>query len=41
MIADYKKILSIFAARIPSTVFGPERVRYIIEHVKELQTERD
>ena len=37
---DNKKILSMFAARIPSSVFGAERVRYIVEHIKELEIEQ-
>jgi twitching motility protein PilT len=37
---DNKKILSMFAARIPSSVFGAERVRYIVEHIKELEVEQ-
>jgi twitching motility protein PilT len=40
MNVDNKKILSMFAARIPSTIFGPERVRYIVDHFKELQIEQ-
>ena len=40
MNVDNKKVLSMFAARIPSTVFGPERIRYIVEHIKELQIEQ-
>ncbi len=34
-----KQILSSFVARIPSTVFGPERARYIIEHIENLPIE--
>ena len=40
MNVDNKKILSMFAARIPSTIFGPERVRYIVDHFKELPIEQ-
>ena len=34
-----KQILSSFVAKIPATVFGPERAHYIIEHIENLQTE--
>lgn len=40
MIAEAKQILSGFASRIPSTVLGAERVRYIAEHINELQTDQ-
>jgi len=39
MIAEAKQVLSGFASRVPSTVLGPERVRYIAEHIQELQTD--
>jgi twitching motility protein PilT len=39
MIADAKQILTAFTAKIPTTILGPERVRYIIEHINELQVE--
>ncbi|MCX6169092.1 MAG: PilT/PilU family type 4a pilus ATPase [Ignavibacteriales bacterium] len=39
MIADAKQILTAFTTKIPTTVLGPERVRYIIEHINELQVE--
>lgn len=39
MIAEAKHILSTFAARIPSTILGSERVRFIIEHINELSVE--
>jgi len=39
MIAEAKQVLSGFASRVPSTVLGPERVRYISEHIQELQTD--
>ncbi|MDP2036872.1 MAG: PilT/PilU family type 4a pilus ATPase [Ignavibacteria bacterium] len=39
MIAEAKQVLSGFASRVPSTVLGPERVRYISEHIHELQTD--
>jgi twitching motility protein PilT len=40
MIADAKQILSVFSKKIPTTILGPERVRYIIEHINELQDEQ-
>ncbi len=40
MISDAKQILTNFTAKIPSTVFGPERVNYIAEHIHELQVEQ-
>ncbi|MFA7418099.1 MAG: PilT/PilU family type 4a pilus ATPase [Melioribacteraceae bacterium] len=40
MLAEAKQILSGFASRVPSTVLGPERVRYIAEHIQELQTDQ-
>ncbi len=39
MLAEAKQILSGFASRVPSTVLGAERVRYIAEHIQELQTD--
>jgi twitching motility protein PilT len=40
MIADAKQILAAFTTKIPTTILGPERVRYIIEHINELQVEQ-
>lgn len=39
MVSEAKQILTAFASRIPATVLGPERVRYIIDHYHELQTD--
>ena len=39
MIKEAREILSKTARRIPATVFGPERVNYIIDHIEELQPE--
>jgi twitching motility protein PilT len=39
MVSEAKQILSSFASRIPSTVLGAERVRYIIDHYHEMQPE--
>lgn len=39
MIVDAKQILSAFASRIPSTILGPERVRYIVDHINDLPAE--
>lgn len=36
MIERVKQILSDFASKIPPTVIGPEKVNYIIEHIKEI-----
>jgi len=36
MVAEAKKVLSNFVSKIPSTVLGPERVIYIIEHFHEI-----
>ncbi|MHB9039710.1 MAG: type IV pilus twitching motility protein PilT [Melioribacteraceae bacterium] len=40
MIADAKQVLTAFTTKIPTTILGPERVRYIIEHINELQVEQ-
>jgi len=40
MIADAKQVLAAFTTKIPTTILGPERVRYIIEHINELQVEQ-
>jgi len=40
MTSDAKQILTAFTVKIPSTVFGPERVNYIAEHIHELQVEQ-
>ena len=40
MIADAKQVLTAFSTKIPTTILGPERVRYIIEHINELQVEQ-
>ncbi|KAF0152881.1 MAG: Twitching motility protein PilT [Ignavibacteria bacterium] len=37
MISEAKQILTAFASLVPSTVLGAERVRYIAEHIQELQ----
>jgi len=39
MIAPAKQILSTFAASIPSTVWGPDRIRYTIENINKLQVD--
>lgn len=39
MIVDAKQILLAFASRIPSTILGPERVRYIVDHINDLPAE--
>jgi twitching motility protein PilT len=40
MVIEAKEILSAFAAKIPATTLGPERVRYIIEHINEIPIEQ-
>jgi twitching motility protein PilT len=39
MIISAKQILSAFVSKIPSTVLGPERARFIIEHIDDLPIE--
>ncbi|MEW5842741.1 MAG: PilT/PilU family type 4a pilus ATPase [Bacteroidota bacterium] len=39
MIAPAKQILSAFTASIPTSIFGPERIRYTIENINKLQVE--
>lgn len=36
MIQDIKNILSGFVSKIPPTVIGPEKVNFIVEHIKEI-----
>lgn len=36
MVSTAKEILSKFASRIPATYLGPERVRYLVEHLNEI-----
>jgi twitching motility protein PilT len=40
MITEAKQILTTFAAKIPPSIIGPERVRYIVEHSDNIQTEQ-
>ncbi len=40
MIADAKQVLAAFTTKIPTTILGPERVRYIIDHINEFQVEQ-
>lgn len=39
MLSEAKQILSAFASRIPLTILGPERVRYISENIHQLPQE--
>lgn len=39
MVDQAKQILSAFARQIPPTVFGPERVRYIIDNIDKINQE--
>ncbi|MEW6702334.1 MAG: PilT/PilU family type 4a pilus ATPase [Bacteroidota bacterium] len=39
MMVDAKQILAAFASRIPSTILGPDRVRYIVDHINDLPAE--
>ncbi|MCX7798185.1 MAG: PilT/PilU family type 4a pilus ATPase [Melioribacter sp.] len=36
MIEEAKKILTDFASKIPATVFGPERVKYLSDHIESI-----
>ena len=40
MVTDAKQILVAYASKIPSTILGPERVRYIMEHINELSNDQ-
>jgi twitching motility protein PilT len=40
MIADAKQILTAFTTKIPTTILGPERVRFITEHINELPVDQ-
>lgn len=40
MIDETKQILSAFAQKIPSTVLGPERVRFLAEHIDQIPQEQ-
>ncbi len=39
MLTEAKQILSAFASKIPTTVLGPERVRFIVENIDLLKVE--
>ena len=40
MIAEALKILGQYASRIPDSVIGPERIRFIVEHIDEINLEQ-
>ena len=40
MIEEAKQVLSMFARKIPSTVLGPDRVRFISENIEQLTNEQ-
>lgn len=39
MIAPAKQILSAFASSIPTSVFGPDRIKYTVDNINKLQVE--
>jgi twitching motility protein PilT len=38
--AELKQFLTAFTAKIPATILGPERVRFIVEHIHEMPVEQ-
>ena len=40
MTSEALKILAQFTSKIPDSVIGPERVRFVIEHIHEINVEQ-